>query len=211
MIGLKSNDKSIEKSIAFFQGAPDNELWRKYSNKIFISFKLIREKKENEQNQPLKKFYSQKNQTNNTSNLERTKNCNDSFFDALINEKSKRVFDPIYFPVKIFAEFESHRTEKEEKFFSNSTKTEATAGKRRRRRRFTSDEERKVARILKNRRTAEESRQRRIQKMKDLENFAANSEEREKKLREQIHYLGKQNASQEIELLLLNRRLYEKL
>ena len=56
--------------------------------------------------------------------------------------------------------------------------------RRRKRRKFATEEERRVARILKNRRTAEESRQRRIQKMRTLENFASISEEREKRFKE---------------------------
>ena len=79
------------------------------------------------------------------------------------------------------------------------------SNKRRRRRKFLTDDERRIARILKNRRTAEESRQRRIQKMKQLESFVVLSEEREKKLREEIFYLAKENAARIIELILLKK------
>jgi len=91
--------------------------------------------------------------------------------------------------------------------FINSSIDENLTGKRRKRRKFTTDEERRIARILKNRRTAEESRQRRIQKMKDLENFAASFDEKEKKLREEIQFLGKQNANQAAELNMLKEKL----
>lgn len=50
---------------------------------------------------------------------------------------------------------------------------------RRRRRSFVTEEERKQARIMKNRRTAEESRQRRVRKMADLEVEAKTNRERE--------------------------------
>nr|UXY87172.1 bZIP transcription factor 17 [Cryptomonas sp.] len=79
------------------------------------------------------------------------------------------------------------------------------SAKRRIRRKFLNEDERMIARVLKNRRTAEESRQRRIQKMKQLENFVVNSEERERKLRDEIHSLGKQNASQIVELIIIKR------
>lgn len=76
---------------------------------------------------------------------------------------------------------------------------------RRRRRKFASEEERRVARILKNRRTAEESRQRRIQKMKTLENFVLVSEEREKNSKEEIRVIGLQSAFRAVELIILNK------
>lgn len=78
--------------------------------------------------------------------------------------------------------------------------------KRRKRRKFASEEERRVARILKNRRTAEESRQRRIQKMKTLENFVSISEEREKKFKEELHLIGLQSAFRMVELILMRKR-----
>nr|UXY87662.1 bZIP transcription factor 17 [Cryptomonas curvata] len=81
--------------------------------------------------------------------------------------------------------------------------------KRRRRRKFLTDDERRIARILKNRRTAEESRQRRIQKMKQLENYVILSEEREKKLREEISYLAKENAVRTVELILIKKNFTE--
>ena len=77
--------------------------------------------------------------------------------------------------------------------------------RRRKRRKFASEEERRVARILKNRRTAEESRQRRIHKMKTLENFVSISEERERKFKEEIRLIGIQGAFHFVELLLLKK------
>jgi len=78
---------------------------------------------------------------------------------------------------------------------------------RRKRRKFTSEEERRVARVLKNRRTAEESRQRRIQRMQTLENFVSISEEREKKFKEEIHLIGIQSAFRIVELILIRKKL----
>ncbi|AAK39829.1 hypothetical protein (nucleomorph) [Guillardia theta] len=63
--------------------------------------------------------------------------------------------------------------------------------KRRKRRKFANEEERRIARILKNRKTAEESRQRRIRKMKILESFVIISQEREKRLRKELYFLSK--------------------
>jgi len=91
--------------------------------------------------------------------------------------------------------------------YTHTTMDDIPIGKRRKRRKFTTDEERRIATILKNRRTAEVSRQRRMQKMKDLENFAATFDEKEKKLREEIQYLGKQNSIQAAELVLLKEKL----
>ncbi|ABW98081.1 hypothetical protein HAN_2g257 (nucleomorph) [Hemiselmis andersenii] len=112
-----------------------------------------------------------------------------------------------FFSLEQQANSRSLNTEKQACSFTNSTNDENSHGKRRKRRNFTNDEERRIARILKNRRTAEESRQRRIQKMKDLENFAASLDQREKKLREENQFLGKQNASQAAELILLKEKL----
>mmetsp|Transcript_38953 Transcript_38953/g.97538 ORF Transcript_38953/g.97538 Transcript_38953/m.97538 type:complete len:206 (-) Transcript_38953:1013-1630(-) len=112
-----------------------------------------------------------------------------------------------FFPFEQQVNSRNSNPEKHPCPFTNSTMDESSQGKRRKRRNFTTDEERRIARILKNRRTAEESRQRRIQKMKDLENFAASLDEREKKLREENQFLGKQNASQAAELILLKEKL----
>jgi hypothetical protein len=78
--------------------------------------------------------------------------------------------------------------------------------RRRKRRKFASEEERRVARILKNRRTAEESRQRRIHKMKTLENFVSISEEREKKFKEELRSIGIQSAFRMVELILMRKQ-----
>jgi len=77
-----------------------------------------------------------------------------------------------------------------------------TTIRRRKRRKFASEEERRVARILKNRRTAEESRQRRIQRMRTLENFVSISEERERKFKEEIRLIALQSAFRMVELIL---------
>ena len=66
--------------------------------------------------------------------------------------------------------------------------------KRRKRRSFANEDERRIARIMKNRRTAEESRQRRIKRMKSLEDLAAESDYREERLIEELYYLGKLSA-----------------
>lgn len=60
---------------------------------------------------------------------------------------------------------------------------------KKKRKTYSNEEERRKARILKNRRTAEESRQRRMKKMKDLEEFAASSQVREKELQEETRIL----------------------
>jgi hypothetical protein len=73
--------------------------------------------------------------------------------------------------------------------------------KRRKRRTFANDDERRIARIMKNRRTAEESRQRRIRRMKSLEDLAAESDFKEDKLFEEITYLGKLNANQLLKII----------
>lgn len=55
---------------------------------------------------------------------------------------------------------------------------------KKKRKTYSTEEERRKARILKNRRTAEESRQRRMKRMKELEEFVASSAIREKELQE---------------------------
>jgi|EP00802_Teleaulax_amphioxeia_P006906 hypothetical protein len=77
---------------------------------------------------------------------------------------------------------------------------------RRKRRKFASEEERRIARILKNRRTAEESRQRRIHKMRTLENFVSLSEEREKMIKEELRLIGIQSAFRTVELILSKKK-----
>lgn len=57
---------------------------------------------------------------------------------------------------------------------------------RKKRRQFLSDDERRQARILKNRRTAEESRQRRLRKMKELEEISAKETARANALEEEV-------------------------
>uniref|UniRef100_A0A7S1TI31 BZIP domain-containing protein n=1 Tax=Compsopogon caeruleus TaxID=31354 RepID=A0A7S1TI31_9RHOD len=80
----------------------------------------------------------------------------------------------------------------------DSVQTADDSGDRPKRKRniYSTEEERRMARILKNRRTAEESRQRRLQKMKELEALAAGADEREKKLRAEITELRGELAVQ---------------
>lgn len=60
------------------------------------------------------------------------------------------------------------------------------AAPKRKRKQYSSEEERRTARILKNRRTAEESRQRRLKRMKELEDIAEGAAVRENKLMKEI-------------------------
>ena len=140
---------------------------------------------------PVSYFFEKSNKGIRMMNLQNLKNFQDfNFFSFGQNDNFRAIGNtkPIH-------------------LFINSSIDENLTGKRRKRRKFTTDEERRIARILKNRRTAEESRQRRIQKMKDLENFAASFDEKEKKLREEIQFLGKQNANQAAELNMLKEKL----
>ncbi|CDF38844.1 unnamed protein product [Chondrus crispus] len=66
---------------------------------------------------------------------------------------------------------------------------------KKKRRTYNTEEERRKARILKNRRTAEESRQRRMKKMKDLEDYAETAAIREKKLQEETRLVKRQLAA----------------
>jgi hypothetical protein len=140
---------------------------------------------------PVSYFFEKNNRGIRMLNLQNLKNFQDFNFFSFGQNENHRVIGNTK-PINLFL---------------NSSIDENSTGKRRKRRKFTTDEERRIARILKNRRTAEESRQRRIQKMKDLENFAASFDEKEKKLREEIQYLGKQNANQAAELCMLKEKL----
>lgn len=155
------------------------------------SVEIVRSKKSNLiLRLPLTYFFEKNNKGIRTLNVQNLKNFQDfNFFSFGNNENFRGIGN------------------KANQLFLNSSIDESSTGKRRKRRKFTTDEERRIARILKNRRTAEESRQRRIQKMKDLENFAAGFDEKEKKLREEIQYLGKQNANQAAELNQLKEKL----
>lgn len=66
---------------------------------------------------------------------------------------------------------------------------------KKKRRTYNTEEERRKARILKNRRTAEESRQRRMKKMKELEEYAETAAMREKKLQEEARLAKAQLAA----------------
>ncbi|KAJ8904229.1 hypothetical protein NDN08_000753 [Rhodosorus marinus] len=76
--------------------------------------------------------------------------------------------------------------------------------KGKRRRIYQTDEERRMARILKNRRTAEESRQRRLHKMKELEAIRDGAQERENKLRWEINELREELSQRVAEINRLN-------
>ncbi|CAN8064126.1 unnamed protein product [Agarophyton chilense] len=70
---------------------------------------------------------------------------------------------------------------------------------KKKRKTYSTEEERRQARILKNRRTAEESRQRRLKRMKELEDIAAKAETRERELIEEIR-LGKEQLQEAAKL-----------
>lgn len=66
---------------------------------------------------------------------------------------------------------------------------------KKKRKTYNTEEERRKARILKNRRTAEESRQRRMKRMKELEEYVASSAIREKDLQEEARLAKVQLAA----------------
>jgi hypothetical protein len=190
---IRLNSRHSEKKLIYVRETPFFEFfWEKPSSLNYEEFKIIRDRKENVYNRPILPFYFEKNQ---------------NLLKNIISKNSKNNFNFIFFSFEHSREGREYLIEKPNDSIIASNFGMFSHGKRRRRRKFNTDEERRIARILKNRRTAEESRQRRIQKMKDLEIFAASFEEREKKLREEIQYLGRQNAKQEVELMLLNERL----
>ncbi|GJQ09670.1 hypothetical protein GpartN1_g1461.t1 [Galdieria partita] len=78
---------------------------------------------------------------------------------------------------------------------------------RRKRTMYATEEERRMARILKNRRTAEESRLRRIQRIQELQNILIESQQREEKLNEEIVQLRQELASQVAEVNRLRAAL----
>lgn len=182
----------IEKKLIFL---PSNIIYSIQKNEQYANNNSNEELRHRKHNTilklPLTYFFDKNSKGLRTLNLQKIKNPNDfSFFS----------FNP-------HANSRNFISNKASNHYLNSSMEENSIGKRRKRRKFTTDEERRIARILKNRRTAEESRQRRIQKMKDLENFAASFDEKEKKLREEIQFLGKQNANQAAELDLLKEKL----
>eukprot|EP00871_Galdieria_phlegrea_P004077 jgi/Galph1/4670/GphlegSOOS_G3402.1 len=81
------------------------------------------------------------------------------------------------------------------------------SGTRRKRNTYATEEERRIARILKNRRTAEESRLRRIQRIQELQDILLRSQERERKLNEEIMQLRQELASQVAEVNRLRAAL----
>jgi len=93
-------------------------------------------------------------------------------------------------------------------YFANLNTQKLLFEKRRKRRKFSNDEERRIARILKNRRTAEESRQRKIQKMKELENFVLFLEGEERKKKKELLFLGKISAFQTARHFFLKKNLF---
>jgi len=78
---------------------------------------------------------------------------------------------------------------------------------RRKRTTYATEEERRIARIMKNRRTAEESRLRRIQRIQELQNILIESQQREEKLNEEIVQLRQELAAQVAEVNRLRAAL----
>mmetsp|Transcript_1103 Transcript_1103/g.2416 ORF Transcript_1103/g.2416 Transcript_1103/m.2416 type:complete len:198 (-) Transcript_1103:2943-3536(-) len=189
---LEYNKIYIQKDFFLLNEIPVYELWRKERVLDFTNFKKIRERKFNGSEKPLHTIYVDK----------------EKHGAKLIDSKPLvSALNGFFYNFSIIPNLEEMEINKTVNNFGPLQNHHILSNKRRKRRKFSSEEERRVARILKNRRTAEESRQRKIQRMKNLENFAITSGEREKKLREEIRYLGKQNAKQNLELILLKRKL----
>lgn len=100
---------------------------------------------------------------------------------------------------------EQHRNEQQ---YQNSKESgqESRRGSRKRRV-YATEEERRMARILKNRRTAEASRLRRIQKIQELQNILMEFQQREEKLNEEIVQLRQELAAQVAEVNRLRAAL----
>lgn len=187
---LELNKISIEKNFCLLNETPVYEFWRKESTSNPVPLKKIRERKLNGSHRPLHTVYIDKDRHGVKSIGSRT----------LVSGINGLIYN-----FSILPNIEEIEINKSGTNFNSLVTSHPLSNKRRKRRKFASEEERRIARILKNRRTAEESRQRRIQKMKNLENFAMISGEREKKLREEIQYLGKQNAKQYLEIIILKK------
>ena len=188
-MNFETNNMHIEKNLCFSNGICYLDTCKKPDNFEFEIFKKIFHIKE----------------------YKNSKHTNIVYVER--NISSYKTIDLFYGNRNLF-QYQTHYenfvnlndTEKSFDHFSELIVNNSFCTKRRRRRKFLTDDERRIARILKNRRTAEESRQRRIQKMKQLESFAILSEERERKLRDEICYLGKENATQTLELVLLRKK-----
>jgi hypothetical protein len=189
-MNLETNNIHIEKNLCFTYGISYLDYWKKNKN-LIINMQ--------------KKFFDQ----NTIKNLKNTNiiyvDKDQFYFKTADFFCIDRNCSQYYYQYESFLDLNYTETEKNLEQFINLRSENLFINKRRRRRKFLTDDERRMARILKNRRTAEESRQRRIQKMKQLENLVISYEEREKKLKEEICYLGKENASQTVELLLLKK------
>jgi len=190
-MNTETNNMHIEKNLCFSNGLFSSDSWKKYN---YCEFEI------------LKKIFHQ-------NIFKNFKHTNIIYIER--NISTYKVIDLYSTNRNLFqyhTQFQNflnlNNDEKNFDQFSELIVNSAFCTKRRRRRKFLTDDERRIARILKNRRTAEESRQRRIQKMKQLENFAISSEERERKLREEICYLGKENATQTLELILIRKKFY---
>ncbi|AFP65226.1 hypothetical protein CMESO_23 (nucleomorph) [Chroomonas mesostigmatica CCMP1168] len=183
---LEADPKNYEKTLYFLFGIPFFDSWKKFSNDDFDSFREIRGKKNSDHNDFLGISRFQTHQ--NTHPLIYKGHNN---FTCFLNQQSQDF---------------NFSLGKQSDYNLNDTTKEFFSGKRRTRRKFKTDGERKYARLLKNRRTAEESRQRRIQKMKELENYTANFEEIENKLKEEIEYLKDQNNFQSGEIQFLKNQ-----
>ncbi|KAI0564391.1 Basic-leucine zipper [Gracilaria domingensis] len=75
---------------------------------------------------------------------------------------------------------------------SSDLNSEPQPPAKKKRKTYNTEEERRQARILKNRRTAEESRQRRLKRMKELEEIAAKAETRERELLDEVQQAKEQ-------------------
>jgi hypothetical protein len=177
---LEISIKNFETNFIFLCDIPFFESLENFPNDEFYSFRQIREKKNNVLDDYPEIFNFQLNQDKfeNPFSFNFRNYDNFNFFS---NYHSSEFNCPI---------------EKGSEYFFNNDMKNFSCGKRRKRRKFNTDGERKFARLLKNRRTAEESRQRRIQKMKELESYTSVCQERENQLKEEIQYLKNQNAFQ---------------
>jgi hypothetical protein len=189
-MNIETNNMHIEKNLCFSCGISYLDYWKKDNNLDFDLFK---------------KIFHQKSFKNPKSGSIIYFDRNISSYKTIDLYCSEGNHSQYQYQFENFLNLND--AEKNLDQFLDLSVNNTFSGKRRRRRKFLTDDERRIARILKNRRTAEESRQRRIQKMKQLEGFVILSEERERKLREEICYLGKENATQIVELILIKKKI----
>jgi hypothetical protein len=186
-MNIETNNMHIEKNFCFSYGISCLYYWKKDNDLEFAIYKKIFHLKFNKDFKYTSIIYIERNISNY------------KIIDFYWSNRNHFHFQTQY-------ETFLNLNEKHIDHFLDLNMNNSFSTKRRRRRKFLTDDERRIARILKNRRTAEESRQRRIQKMKQLESFVVLSEEREKKLREEISYLAKENAARTVELILIKKK-----